>query len=99
MVTLQPWHNGLLQEFLLTVPADLEWEEALAQIEARLEEAKPSMSVRGVQVTIEFGVRQVSYELLHDLVALLRDRYGVLVVAVVSTDMHPRGGPPASPRR
>ncbi|HLI49804.1 MAG TPA: septum site-determining protein MinC [Chthonomonas sp.] len=88
MVTLQPWHNGLLQEFLLTVPADLEWEEALAQIEARLEEAKPSMSVRGVQITIEFGVRQVSYEPLHDLVALLRDRYGVLVVAVVSTDMH-----------
>ncbi|CCW35568.1 septum site-determining protein MinC [Chthonomonas calidirosea] len=88
MVTLQPWHNGLLQEFLLTVPADLEWEEALAQIEARLEEVKPSMSVRGVQITIEFGVRQVSYELLQDLVALLRDRYGVLVVAVVSTDMH-----------
>lgn len=87
MVRMQPWHNGLLQELLLTVPPELTWEESLSQIEARLQEAKPSFSVRGAQVTLDFGVRSVNAEQLSSLVYHFRERYGLLVVAVVSTDM------------
>lgn len=84
-VEIKGWKNGLLNELLLVVPAEGTWEEAQAQIEARLAETKNS-SWRGAQMTIDFGMRAVPLPTLGALVERLKAGFGLVTVAVVSTD-------------
>ena len=85
-VELKPWRNGLLREMLLGIPATGSWDEAWAPVEARLEEAKVSASLVGAQLTIDLGLRTVPFPDLEWLVDRIKTHYGLLAVAVVSTD-------------
>ena len=85
-VELKSWRNGLLHEMLLVVPSTGAWEEAWGRVEARLEEAKVSASLAGEQLTVDLGPRAVSREDLEWLVDRIKQHYGLLTVAVVSTD-------------
>jgi len=84
-VEIHPWRNGLLKELLLTMPLDLEWDEALGQLEARLKETRASAVGRDAQLTLDLGNRLVEAEELTALVLWLKSEYGMLVVAVVTT--------------
>jgi septum site-determining protein MinC len=85
-VELKPWRNGLLQEMLLVIPMTGSWDETWAPVEARLEEAKISVSLSGAQLTIDLGLRSVPCADLEWLVDRIRIHYGLLTVGVVSTD-------------
>lgn len=85
-VELRPWHNGLLKELLLEVPANGTWEEILARIEGKMEEAKNSAPGRNAQLTLHLGNRVVPPPDLEALAERLKSRYGLLAVAVVSPD-------------
>ena len=86
MIELNEWRNGLLSELLLTVPADGTWDEVMVQAEARLAEEKTSLSRYRPQVTLHFGVRAVTLPALTAFVERLKSEYGLLTVAVVSTE-------------
>jgi septum site-determining protein MinC len=86
MVEMTPWRNGLLNETLLVIPADGDWNEAWSRVEGLLEEAKVSGSLSGAQVTIDLGPRSVALADLEWLVDRIKTQYGLLTVAVVSTD-------------
>jgi septum site-determining protein MinC len=75
-----------LKELLLEVPLELEWEEALAQIEARLKESRTNAVGRDAQLTLDLGNRPVSYEELEALTDRFRYDFGMLIVAVVATN-------------
>lgn len=83
---LKSWRNGLLNELLLVVPTAGTWEEAWSRVEVRLEEAKAGASWQGALLTVDLGMRPVSYEELSWLTDRLRTIYGMLTVAVVATD-------------
>src|SRR5579884_3514815 len=85
-VELKAWRNGLLRELLLVIPAESAWQEALTQVEARLQENRNSLLGRGAQLTINFGVRSVFQAELEALVDWLKRDYELLTVAVVGTD-------------
>jgi septum site-determining protein MinC len=85
-VELKSWRNGLLQEMLLAIPSAEDWNEAWARVEALLEEAKVSASLAGAQLTVDLGLRAVPLADLEWLVDRIRTQYGLLTVAVVSTD-------------
>lgn len=80
------WRNGLLNELLLTVPMEGTWEEALARLEAKLDESRSMLAGRSGQLTVDVGSRCVSPPDLEALVGWLREKHGLLVVAVVTTD-------------
>ncbi|HLK58589.1 MAG TPA: septum site-determining protein MinC [Chthonomonadaceae bacterium] len=86
MVELSEWRNGLLNELLLTVPQEGAWEDVLGQVEAQLEGEKTRLSRYRAQLTLHFGLRAVSLPALTALVERLKTEYGLLTVAVVSTD-------------
>lgn len=86
-VELTQWRNGLLNELLLTVSPEGTWTEALARIEGKLDENRSSLSARGTQLTLDFGNRPVPQSDLTALVERIKNRYGLLTVAVVATDM------------
>ncbi len=81
-----PWHNGLLNELLLTISQEGSWEDTFSRIEAKLEETKNSQMGRSSQLTLYFSERAVAYEALEALVQMLKIKYGLLTVAVVSSD-------------
>ncbi len=83
---LTGWKNGLLNELLLIVPTEGTWDEALARVNGRLEEAKNNKAWHGAQITIEFGNRPVPHAELSALIDRLKQAYGFTTVAVVSTD-------------
>jgi septum site-determining protein MinC len=85
-VELKPWRNGLLQELLLTLPLEATWAEALAQAEARLDEAKSTLSWRGAQLTLDLARFSVPLTELEAFVTRLRVHYGLLTVAVITND-------------
>ncbi len=85
-VELKAWRNGLLRDLLLVIPAESAWQEALTQVEARLQENRNSLLGRGAQLTINFGVRSVFQAELEALVDWLKRDYELLTVAVVGTD-------------
>ena len=87
MVELKSWRNGLLKELILTLPTEDSWEETLAQVEAVLDEAKVKASAHGAQLTLNMGVRSVTFEALSELVTRLRVDYSLLTVAIVATDL------------
>ena len=87
MVELKSWRNGLLKELILTLPAEDSWEETLAQVEAVLDEAKVKASAHGAQLTLNMGVRSVTFEALSELATRLRVDYSLLTVAIVATDL------------
>jgi septum site-determining protein MinC len=84
-VEIKPWRNGLLKELLVEVPIDLEWDEALTQLEARLKETRNSAVGRDAQLTLDLGNRAVPAEELVALTDRLRYDYGLIVVAIVAT--------------
>jgi septum site-determining protein MinC len=83
-VEIKPWRNGLLKELLLELPAEDDWEQALAQMEARLKETRNGNVGRDAQLTLDLGGRAVSTEDLAALVDRLKYDYGLLTVAVVA---------------
>lgn len=85
-VELKAWHNGLLTELLLVIPAEGTWDEAWARVHSRLEEAKISASLFGGQLTLDCGSRRIEPVDLEWLVDRLRTLYGLQTVAVVTTD-------------
>lgn len=85
-VELKTWHNGLLSELLLSLPQEGTWEETLARVEAKFDEAKSSAWWRGAQLTLELGLRTVTSPELEAFVLRLRTAYDLLTVAVITTD-------------
>ncbi len=86
-VEITPWHNGLLNELLLTVPVEGTWEEVLSRVEANMQENKSSFTGRSPQITLHLGTRSVGVEDLDGLVRQIQTKYALLTVAVVSTDL------------
>ncbi|HLJ56755.1 MAG TPA: septum site-determining protein MinC [Chthonomonadaceae bacterium] len=85
-VELTTWRNGLLQEMLLTIPAAENWNDAGLRVEALLESAKVNASLAGAQLTIDLGLRSMAPGDLEWLIDRIRTQFGLLTVAVVSTD-------------
>jgi septum site-determining protein MinC len=85
-IELTGWRNGLLNELLLVVPTDGTWAEALAKISGKLEEAKNNKTWFGAQITLDFGNRSIPHTDLIGLVDRLKTTYGLVTVAIVSTD-------------
>lgn len=86
-VELTPWHNGLLNELLLTVPVEGTWDEVFAPLEAKMQESKSSFSARSPQITLHLGTRSVGQEDLESLIRHIQTKYSLLVVAVIATDL------------
>jgi len=85
-VELKSWRNGLLQELLLAIPSEGDWNEAWNRVETLFEEAKVSASLSGAQLTIDVGMRVLAPGDLEWLVDRIKTQFGLLTVAVVSTD-------------
>ena len=81
-VEVKGWRNGLL----LLLPAAGDWADVLAQVDDRLDEAKARSFWRGAQTTLDLGVRPVGPGELETLVDRLKRAFGLVPVAVVSTD-------------
>lgn len=81
-VTVKGWRNGLL----LLLPHDGEWPDVVAQVDARLDEAKARSFWRGAQTTIDCGLRPVTLEELSLLVDRAKRAFGLVPVAVVASD-------------
>lgn len=86
MVDLKSWHNGLLNELILTIPVDMVWEEAIVQAEALLQESRTSLIGRGGQLTIDLQNREVAISELEAIVHTIRDKFHLSTAAVVTTD-------------
>ncbi len=86
IVELKSWRNGLLQEMLLAIPSAGEWNDAWLRVETLLEEAKISASLSGAQLTIDLGMRVLAQGDLEWLIDRIKTQFGLLTVAVVSTD-------------
>ncbi len=85
-VELMPWHNGLLMELLLTVPPELEWDDAAARVTGCLEANKSTFLGRGAVVTVDLSNRPVDADQLRMLSETLDKNFGLLMLAVVGTD-------------
>src|SRR5438067_1715243 len=85
-VELKTWRNGLLREMLLAIPSTGDWNDAWLRVETLLEEAKVSASLPGAQLTIDLGMRVLAPGDLEWLIDRIRSQFGLLTVAVVSTD-------------
>ena len=81
-VEVKGWRNGLL----LFVPFAGEWETVLAQVDSRLDEARARSFWRGAQVTLICGSRAVSLGELSDLCERVKGGWGLVPVAVVSSE-------------
>lgn len=82
MVEIKGWRNGLL----LILPPHGEWDALVESVEARLDEGRGRAFWRGSQVTLDLGGRQVAEEALDGFVDRLKREFGLVPVAVVSTD-------------
>lgn len=87
---IQSWRNGMLLELLLAIPINGTWQEAWARVEAKLEEAKRGSNWQGAQLTLDIGMRCMEFADLSWLVERLKSTYGLLTVAVVTTDNQTR---------
>ena len=85
-VELKAWHNGLLNELLLFIPSLGAWDQVWSRVEARLEQAKVSSMLAGAQLTVDLGARELSQTEIEWLIHNLRVNYGILMIAVVTTD-------------
>ena len=83
---LTGWRNGLLNELLLIVPTEGTWDEAMAQVNGKLEAGKTNKSWQGAQLTLDLGNRSLAQPVLAALIERLRTAYGMVTVAVVATD-------------
>jgi septum site-determining protein MinC len=87
-VELAPWHNGLLNELLLTLPVEGTWEEMLSRVEAKMQESKSSFAgARTPQITLHLGTRTVFAEEMERLLRFLQEKYALITVGVVATDL------------
>lgn len=85
-VELKSWRNGLLREMLLAIPSAEDWNDAWLRVESLLEEAKVSATLPGAQLTIDLGMRVLAPGDLEWLIDRIWTQFGLLTVAVVSTD-------------
>ncbi len=81
-VQVKGWRNGLL----LYIPTHGEWDDVLADVDARLDEARARSFWRGAQTTIICGIRAVSLGDLTVLCDHIKEDWGLVPVAVVATD-------------
>jgi septum site-determining protein MinC len=81
MVEIKGWRNGLL----LQLSSEGIWEVLLSALETRLGEAKAKTFWKNAQTTLDLGNRVVSQENLSRLVDHLKEVYGIIPIAVVTT--------------
>lgn len=81
-VEVKGWRNGLL----LILPGVGTWNEVMARVDARLDEAKARSFWRGAQTTIVSEFRAISLEELDALTERVKRAYGLVPVAIVATD-------------
>jgi septum site-determining protein MinC len=81
MVEIKGWRNGLLLQF----SSEGIWEVLLSALETRLGEAKAKTFWKNAQTTLDLGNRVVSQDALSRLVDHLKEAYGIIPIAVVTT--------------
>jgi septum site-determining protein MinC len=81
MVEIKGWRNGLLVQF----SSEGIWEVLLSALETRLGEAKAKTFWKNAQTTLDLGNRMVSHDALSRLVDHLKEAYGIIPIAVVTT--------------
>jgi septum site-determining protein MinC len=83
MVEIKGWRNGLLLQF----SSEGIWEVLLSALETRLGEAKAKTFWKNAQTTLDLGNRVVSQDALSRLVDHLKEAYGIIPIAVVTTQI------------
>jgi septum site-determining protein MinC len=81
MVEIKGWRNGLLLQF----SSEGIWEVLLSALETRLGEAKAKTFWKNAQTTLDLGNRVVSLDALSRLIDHLKADYGIIPIAVVTT--------------
>ena len=81
MVEIKGWRNGLLVQF----SADSSWDVLRSALETKLAEANIRTFWKNAQTTLVLGNRLVSGEDLSSLVDFLKQEYGIIPIAVVTT--------------
>jgi septum site-determining protein MinC len=86
-VTVKGWRNGLI----LALPSEGAWDAVVAQVDAKLDEAKARSFWRGAQTTIDCANRPgVTLDELTILTDRIKRAYGLVPVAVITTDPQTR---------
>ncbi|MGC4042545.1 MAG: septum site-determining protein MinC [Armatimonas sp.] len=81
-VEIKGWRNGLL----IVVPPESPWDSLTTTLAARLDEANARSFWKGSQAVLDFGSRIVTQDRLTELVDRLKEEYGLVPTAVVSTE-------------
>lgn len=87
-IAVKGWRNGLL----LVLPEAGAWAEVVTGLESKLEEAKTKTFWQGAQTTLDLGERAVEEDELSTLLGTLKGDYGLVPMALVSTDAPTREG-------
>ncbi len=85
-VEVKGWRNGLL----ILVPPESPWDGILGSLALRLDEASGRSFWRGSPAVLDFGPREVTLERLTALVDRLKEDYGMVPTAVVSSEERTR---------
>lgn len=86
VVEVKGWRNGLL----ILIPAEGDWNDVLAHVAARLEEGRGRSFWKGAQATLDMGGREIDDTRLSSFVDHLKVEYGIIPLAVVTTDASTR---------
>jgi septum site-determining protein MinC len=81
-IEVKGWRNGLL----IVVPPESSWESLTGSLAARLDEANARSFWKGSPAVLDFGSRTVSLDRLTTLVDRLKEEYGLVPTAVVSSE-------------
>lgn len=79
-VVVKGWRNGLL----LVIPPDGTWDEVMAQVDAKLDEAKARSFWRGAQTTFDLGLREATSSELDALFDRCKRAFGLVPIALVA---------------
>ena len=85
-VTVKGWRNGLL----ILIPNEGAWDDVVAQMDDRLDEAKARSFWRGAQTTIDCGMRRVSLDELTVLTDRMKRAFGLVPIALVAAEVETR---------
>ena len=85
-VVVKGWRNGLL----ILIPHDGAWDDVLAQMDDRLDEAKARSFWRGAQTTIDCGMRRVTLDEMTALTDRMKRAFGLVPIALVAAEMETR---------
>lgn len=78
-ISVKGWKNGVL----VVVPPQEAWGDVVTQIEGKLKEAQEFW--KGAQTTLDVGDRPVATSELEALLGLMRERFGLVPTALVTT--------------